>query len=56
MIIAEGIMGFPEMISNIEGQESAEILMEALGSNLRKILKQCPGNSFSKKTVYMMTI
>lgn len=35
----EGLVGFPEMISYIEGNHSAEILMEALGPNLRKLLK-----------------
>ena len=55
-IVAEGVIGFPEMISNIEGQKQAEILLEKQGSNLRKMLKQLPGKAFSKKTVYMMTI
>jgi hypothetical protein len=32
-------MGFPKMISYIEGEETAEILMEALGLNLKKLLK-----------------
>jgi hypothetical protein len=52
----ELLVGFPDMISHLEGQKSAEILMEALGPNLRKLLKQCPGNIFSKTTVYMITI
>jgi len=55
-MLKEGIVGFPDMISNIEGQLSAEILMEALGPNLRKLLKQCPGYKFSNTTVYMITI
>ena len=54
--ITEGVVGFPDMISHIEGQQSAEILMEALGPNLRKLLKQCPSNVFSKTTVYMIII
>ena len=37
--IADGVCGFPDMISHIEGQQKAEILMEALGPNLRKLLK-----------------
>jgi serine/threonine protein kinase len=49
-------VGFPEMISHIEGGKTAEILMEALGPNLRKLLKQCPGNIFTKTTVYMIII
>ena len=52
----EPLVGFPDMISHLEGQKSAEILMEALGPNLRKLLKQCPGNIFTKTTVYMITI
>ena len=35
----EPLVGFPDMISHLEGQKSAEILMEALGPNLRKLLK-----------------
>jgi len=53
---SESLVGFPEMISYIESNKTAEILMEALGPNLRKLLKQCPGNVFSKTTVYMITI
>ena len=44
------------MTSNREGTKTAELLMEALGPNLRKLLKECPGNVFSKTTVYMITI
>jgi hypothetical protein len=44
------------MISKIEGPNTSEILMEALGPNLRKLLKQSPNNYFSKTTVYMITI
>jgi len=33
------MVGFPELISSIDGKNSAEILMEALGPNLRKLLK-----------------
>ena len=49
-------IGYPEMISKIESKETAELLMEALGPNLRKLLAQCPGKLFSKTTVYMLTI
>ena len=49
-------MGFPTPISFIEGQKSAEILMEALGPNFRKLLRECPNSKFSKTTVYMLTI
>jgi hypothetical protein len=52
----EEFMGFPKMISNLQGASQAEILMEALGPNLRKLLKQCPGKVFSKTSIYMITI
>jgi hypothetical protein len=44
------------MVSNIDGEKTSEILMEALGPNLRKLLKQSPNNVFSKTTVLMITI
>lgn len=44
------------LISNKEGPNTAEILMEALGPNLRKLLKQSPGKVFSKTTVLMIII
>ena len=49
-------IGFPGLMSSIQSEETAEILMEALGPHLRKILKECPGGVFSKPTVYMITI
>lgn len=48
--------GFPEVISKIETNKQAEILMQALGPNLSKLIKQCPGKQFSKISVYMITI
>ena len=30
--------------------------MEALGPNLRKLLKECPNQAFSKTSVYMITV
>ena len=50
------MVGFPRLISFLEGPNSTEILMQALGPNLRKLLKECPGGYFSKNTVYMITI
>lgn len=35
----DNVWGFPVMISNIDGEQTSEILMEALGPNLRKLLK-----------------
>jgi len=49
---SEKFVGFPALISSIQGPDSAEILMEALGPNIRKLLKQCPGAVFSKPSVY----
>lgn len=40
--------GFPVIISKMESKDQAEILMEALGPNLRKLAQQCPGDGFSK--------
>jgi hypothetical protein len=48
--------GFPTLISSLEGQNQSEILMEALGPNLRKLLKESPNQHFSKMTIFMITI
>jgi hypothetical protein len=37
------LTGFPIIISKMESSDQAEILMEALGPNLRKLSDQCPG-------------
>ena len=37
------VTGFPSIVSKLENNRKAEILMEALGPNLRKLVKQCPG-------------
>jgi len=50
------LIGFPEIISVIESDSSAEILMVALGQNLKKLVRQCPSGYFSPTTVYMITI
>ena len=52
----EKFKGFPMAISFLEGPQSAEILMEALGPNFRKLLRECPNSRFSKTSVYMITI
>ena len=49
-------MGFPKVVSKLETQNKAEILMEALGPSLKKLLKQCPNKSFSKMTAFVITI
>ena len=48
--------GFPEIVSKKDNNKRAEILMQALGPNLRKLVKQCPGKKFSKTTVFMITL
>lgn len=40
---ADEVSGFPTIVSKLENNRKAEILMEALGPNLRKLVKQCPG-------------
>ena len=50
------VTGFPTLISCIEGASSAEILMETIGPNLRKQLKDTQGGVFSRATVYQITI
>ena len=53
---SEKFIGYPKLLSALRGPNSAEILMEALGANLRKLLKELPGGVFSKPTVYKITI
>ena len=53
---SEDFIGFPKYVSSLQGTESAEILMEALGPNLKKYLRECPGGVFSKTTVYKIII
>lgn len=50
------VKGFPDIVSKKDNNKRAEILMQALGPNLRKLVKQCPGKKFSKTTVYMITL
>ena len=42
--------GFPEIVSKKENNKRAEILMQALGPNLRKLVKY--SNTFSTNLVY----
>lgn len=53
---ANKYLGFPKCVSSIVGTKSAEILMEALGPNLRKYLRECPGGVFSKPTILKIII
>ena len=52
----EKFVGFPECIEFIETKQSAEILMEVLGHDIRKMLKKSKKNVFSKATVFKITI
>lgn len=49
-------IGFPDMLSYKYNTNTGEILMEALGPNLKVLLNQCQKNVFSKTTIFMITI
>jgi hypothetical protein len=40
----------------MESQDQAEILMMALGPSLKKLVKQCPGETLSHQSIFMLTI
>ena len=50
------ITGFPQIISKMESENQAEILMEALGPSLKKLVKQCPAEGLSLHSIYNLTI
>ena len=50
------LKGFPKVISLKESNVTFEILMEALGMNLKKILKQSPTKQLSEYTIYNLTL
>jgi hypothetical protein len=50
------IFGFPRLESYKKNLEKGEILMEALGPSLKKLLSQSPGGTFSKTCIYQITI
>ena len=52
----EKLIGFPAMISNMCNEESAEILIEALGDNLRMLTSELDGNTLSKPSAYKIVI
>ena len=47
-------IGFPVLVSHMEGPNSSEIILEALGPNIRTLLGQCPNGSFSNLTCYKL--
>ena len=54
--LGKNSFGFPNIVSIKENISQGEILMEALGPSLEKLLHQCPGGKFSIQTVFMITI
>ena len=50
------LIGFPQLVSFAQNTKQAEILMKALGPNLRTLLKQSPGGVFSKNSAYKITL
>ena len=48
--------GFPELISSIENEDHAEMLIEALGFNLRQVMLEMPTSNFSKPTCYKIML
>lgn len=50
------LVGFPNLVSNIESEKQSEILMGALGPNLNNLVKQCPGEKLSLQSIYKLTI
>ena len=51
------LKGFPKIVSTKEGKESAEILMQSLGPNLKILRNQCSVNqAFSDITVYQIIV
>ena len=46
--------GFPKLLSYKEVPESAEIILNALGPNLRTLMKQCPYGKFSPPTCFKL--
>jgi serine/threonine protein kinase len=56
MNIAKNILGFPQIVSSKCRGDRGEILMEALGPSIAKLLSQCPGGVFSNDTAYLIVI
>ena len=46
--------GFPVLLSHKEGPKSSEVILEALGPNLRTLMGQCPNGRFSRPTCYKL--
>jgi len=48
--------GFPELISSTESDDHAEMLIEALGFNLRQVMLEMPTSNFSRPTCYKIML
>ena len=48
--------GFPRLLSFKEGLESAEIIMSALGPNIRTLVRKCPNSNFSAPTCFLIVM
>jgi hypothetical protein len=48
--------GFPKLVSVKESERNNEILLQALGPNLRSLQKQCPNRRFNRATIFKMVI
>jgi serine/threonine protein kinase len=48
--------GFPELISFKESDDHAEMLLEALGFNLRQVILELPTSNFSKASCYKIML
>lgn len=48
--------GFPELISCLEDEDHAEMLLEALGFNLRQVMLELPTCNFSRPTCFKIMI
>jgi len=48
--------GFPELISYKESDDHAEMLLEALGFNLRQVILELPTSNFSKASCYKIML
>lgn len=49
-------IGFPKIISEKCNSEQTEILMEALGPNLKSVVRIAPTGQLSLRSVFMITI
>ena len=46
--------GFPQLLSLKKGFEQAEIILKALGPNIKTLMRQCPKGKFSPPTCFLL--